>query len=76
METLKLGPRNPVMTEFDEKDVLSEIDLFLEHCEKIAVPNDAINDINVQTYNYCNQAKTQLPPRYIKMSYKYLRRRK
>ena len=27
METLKLGPRNPVLTQFDEKDVLSEVDL-------------------------------------------------
>ena len=64
------------MTDFDEKDVLSEIDLFLEHCEKIAVPNDAINDINMQTYNYCNQAKMQRPPRYIKMTYKYLKEEK
>ena len=30
----------------------------------------------MQTYNYCNQAKTQRPPRYIKMTYKYLKEEK
>ena len=34
METLKLGPRNPVLTKFDDKDVLSEVDLVLEFFEK------------------------------------------
>ena len=34
IETLKYGPRHPVLTKFDEKDVLCEMDMFLEYCER------------------------------------------
>ena len=57
METLKLGPRNPVLTQFDEKDVLCEVDLFLEHCEKKLVTNETINDINMETLNIASKPK-------------------
>ena len=33
-ETLKLGPRNPILSKFDDKDTLCELDMALEFCEK------------------------------------------
>ena len=33
LETLELGPRSAVQDTFDPKTILTELDLFLEHCE-------------------------------------------
>ena len=62
METLKLGPRNPVMTEFKANEVLCEMDLFLEYCEAKDVDDDMVNELNMLTYRYIKQAKQTKTP--------------
>ena len=56
-ETLALGPRNPVMEKFNEKDVLTELDCFLKYCEKLYVPDHTLTDINVKTLHYIKTCK-------------------
>lgn len=73
IETLKFGPRNPIMTEFDQKALLAEMDIFLEYCETKSVENTAINDLNMHTHAYCKQASQMRPPRNLKMTYEYLK---
>ena len=76
IETLKYGPRNPILTRFDDKDTLCEMDLFLEYCETKLVKNESINDFNMHTHKYCKQAKTQVVPRNIQKTYEYLKESK
>ena len=52
IETLSLGPRNPVLDQFDSKEVLANLDSFLHYCQKKCVDDETITDINVKTLNY------------------------
>ena len=40
LETLSLGPKNAVMDPVDLKQILMELDLFMEYCEKNIIPKD------------------------------------
>ena len=73
IETLKLGPRNPILETFDDKEVLSEMDIFLEYCETKVCENEVINDINMLTHSYCKQASKQKIPRNLKLTNQYLK---
>ena len=47
LETLELGPRSAVLDTFEPKSVLTQLDLFLEHCEQLCVDKDTMTDINI-----------------------------
>ena len=34
LETLSLGPKNAVLNKFEPNDVLTQLDLFINHCDK------------------------------------------
>ena len=70
-ETLSLGPRNPVLEKFDEKEVLIELDCFLNYCKSHDVPNSTITDINVKTLHYKKTCKKQSTPRHIEKTKKF-----
>ena len=73
METLSLGPRNPVLERFDPKDVLVELDRFLNHCKKSFVSDEIITDVNVKTLNYIKKCKKLKNSRNITLTKKYLK---
>ena len=54
-QTLALGPRHPVMTKFDEKEVLIELDSFLNFCGKkfnSLIPDSTLTEVNIKTLHY------------------------
>ena len=65
METLLLGSKNPVLTKFDQKDVLAELGELLVYCRKNGVDDATITDINVKTLNYIKKCKKQHNPTHI-----------
>ena len=73
MKTLSLGPRNAVLDPFDPKDILTELDLFLDHCSELYVPEETITDINVKTLNYIKKCKKSNSSRNVTMTKKYLK---
>ena len=73
MKTLSLGPRNAVLDPFDQKDILKELDLFLDHCSELYVPEETITDINVKTLNYIKKCKKSNSSRNVTMIKKYLK---
>ena len=75
-QALALGPRHPVMTHFNEKDVLVELDSFLNFCDKKfshLIPDSAITEINIKTIQYVNQCKKQKVPRHIQLTKLFLK---
>ena len=74
LETLELGPRSAVQDTFDPKTILTELDLFLEHCDKLCVDKGTITDINVKTLDYIKRCKKQKTPRNISMTKAYLKK--
>ena len=57
LETLSLGPKNSVLDKFDPKDILTELDCFLEFCNKKGIQNETITEINMKTLNYIKSAR-------------------
>ena len=51
-DTLSLGPKSAVLDKINPKNVLAELDLFLEFCKKQKVTDDIITDINIKTLAY------------------------
>ena len=72
LQTLALGPRNPVMTRFNEKDVLVELDGFLNYCNEHHLPDRTLTDINIKTLNYIKSCKKQKTPRHITLTKQFL----
>ena len=72
IDTLSLGPRNPVLSKFNQNHVLSELDSFLNFCKENQVSDELITDINIKTLNYVKKCKKQKPPRNIQLTRKYL----
>ena len=52
MDTLALGPRNAVIDQFNHHDMLAELDLLLNRCQRDNVDNDTINEINMAVVRY------------------------
>ena len=48
-ETLLLGPHYPIIDRFNEKDLLSELDCFLNFCHKHCIPDKKLTGINIKT---------------------------
>ena len=73
MQTLQMGPRNPVLEKFNEKEVLSELDCFFKFCKENYIGDACINDINIKTLNYIKACKKQKTPRNISLTQKFLK---
>ena len=73
LETLTLGPRNPVLNKFNEKDVLCELDCFLNFCQKNLILDKTITDINVKTLHYIKQCRKQKTPRHLNLTKQFLK---
>ena len=67
-QTLALGPRHPVMTKFNDKDILVELDSFLNFCDKNGVPDKTKTEINIKTLNYIKVCKKQKVPKHISLT--------
>ena len=52
LDTLSVGPKNPILNKFNKKELLPEVDLLLNRLGKANVSNDVLNDINVATLKY------------------------
>ena len=59
LDTLSMGPKNPTLDRFNQKELLAEINLFLNRLGKANVSNNILNDINVATLKYmkCFESK-------------------
>lgn len=49
LDTLSMGPKNPVLTKFDSKSFLVEMDMLLNKLQNHDITNEIINDINIAT---------------------------
>ena len=70
MDTLSLGPRNPVLGKFDENDILAELDGLLKYCKDNNVNEDTITDINIKTLTYIKNCRKQKSSRNIELTRK------
>ena len=74
LETLSLGPKNAVLNQFEPNDVLTQLDLFINRCDKKAFQtNSKIVDINVKTLDYIKKCKKLKCSKHINMTKKYLK---
>ena len=73
MDTLALGPKNPVLDKFNPKEALAELDMLLHHCNANNIPDDVTSDINIATMNYVKSCSAQQPPRNLLMTKRYLK---
>jgi len=63
LDTLALGPKNAVIDHFNHHDLLAELDLLLNRCQRDNVHNDTINEINMAVVRYIKICKNQRPSR-------------
>ena len=68
-----MGSKNPVLEKFDQKVILAEIDLLLNHLQEENVSNETIRYINIATINYIKKCSKQSIPRNLIMTKKYLK---
>ena len=73
-QTLALGPRHPIMSKFNENDVLVELDSFLNYCEKNYISDSTVTEINIKTLNYIKKCKKQKVPNHIKLTREFLKK--
>ena len=73
-QTLALGPRHPIMSKFNENDVLVELDSFLNYCEKNFISDSTVTEINIKTLNYIKKCKKQKVPNHIKLTREFLKK--
>ena len=73
IETLSLGPRNSTIEKFDRKDVLAELNGFMEFCRDKKVDEEVITDINIKTLSYIKNCEKQNSPRNLMLTRRYLK---
>ena len=73
IDTLALGPKNSVLTKFDQKETLAEIDSLLHKLKTQNTSNEAINDVNAATLNYIKRCSKQKVPRHLTMTKHFLK---
>ena len=76
IDTLALGPRNSVLTKFDQNDILAELDSVLRFCKDKELDDDLVTDINIKTLAYVKKCKKQKQSRNIMLTKKYLKEKK
>ena len=47
LQTLSLGPRNPVLERFDQNEILAELDSLMEFCKNKNVDEETLTNINI-----------------------------
>ena len=73
LDTLSMGPKNPILYKFKQKELLAEINLLLNRLGKASVSNDVLNDINVANLKYVKSCSSHRTPRHIIMPKRYFR---
>ena len=73
MDTLSLGPKSAVLDKVNPKNILAELDLFLDFCKSNNVDDGMITDINVKTLAYIKKCQKQKEPRHIMTTKRYLK---
>ena len=73
LDTLSLGPKSAILDKVNPKNILTELDLFLEFCKKNEVSDEIITDINVKTLAYVKRCQKQKEQRNIVMTKRYLK---
>ena len=72
LDTLSMGPKNPILDKFNQKELLAEIDLLLNRLGEANVSNDVLNDINVATLKYVKSCSSQRTRKHIIMTKRHL----
>ena len=72
LETLALGPKNPVLEKYNVKSTLAEVDGLLEFCESKECSPDMKNEIEAATIRYNKKSEQQIPQRNVAMTKKFL----
>ena len=73
MDILSLGPKNSVLENFDDKDILVELDGPLNFCKEQGINDDIITDINIKTLTYIKKCKKQKYSRNVQLTCHYLK---
>ena len=73
LDTLALGPKNPVLEKFDQKVTLAEIGLLLNHLQEQNVSNERVSDINIAKTDYIKKCSNESIPRNLIITKKYLK---
>ena len=73
METLALGPKNPILETFNSKPILAEVDSLLEFCESRIEEAEVKNNIECATAAYNKKAKLGSIDRNVEMTRKFLK---
>ena len=67
LDTLALGPKNPVLEKFDQNVMLAEIDLLLKRFKEQNASNEIVSDKNITTVNYIKKCSKESIPRNVIM---------
>ena len=70
LDTPSMGPKNPILDKFNQKELLAEIDLLLNRLGKANASNDVL--INAATLKYVKSCSSQRTLRHIIMTKRYL----
>ena len=73
LDTLSLGPKNPVLDRFNPKDILAEVDVLMAHCKDQNIPQKIMTEINLKTLNYIKKCSKLKTSRNVTMISKYLK---
>ena len=73
LETLALGPKNPVLEKYNVKTTLAEVDGLLEFCESKECSPDMKNEIEAATIRYNKKSEQQIPQRNVIMKRKFVK---
>ena len=73
LDTLSMGPKNSVLTKFDPKCFLAEMDVLLNNLQNSDITNETINNINIATLKYVKNCSKQKIPRHVKMTNRFLK---
>ena len=74
IDLLSLGPKHPVLDQFNEMHFLADIDKVLARMKNYDSNIDAMNERNALTVGYLKQMKRQKPDRAVKMVTSYLKK--
>ena len=74
IDLLSLGPKHPVLDQFNKMHFLADIDKVLDRMKNDDSNIDAMNERNALTLGYLKQMKRQKPDRAVKMVTSYLKK--
>ena len=72
LDTLALGPKHPVLDQFNAKTTLAEVDGLLEYCESKESTPDMVNQIEAATVRYSKHSEKQPPHKHVALTKKFL----